>query len=126
MFIDDLYNDQRIIKDKVFPRDLLAESKNFRKQCRGDETPARRTWAHICGTDLIRDQDGKFLVLEDNLRVPSGVSYMLQNRNVTKRVFPELFEDHQILPVDDYPNSLYSIRWRQSRHGPWISRRSWS
>ena len=106
MFIDDLYNDQRIIKDKVFPRDLLAESKNFRKQCRGIK-PLHGVWAHICGTDLIRDKDGKFLVLEDNLRVPSGVSYMLQNRNVTKRVFPELFEDHQILPVDDYPNSLF-------------------
>ena len=106
MFIDDLYNKQQIIKNKVFPRELLAESKNFRKQCRGVK-PLHGVWAHICGTDLIRDAQGRFLVLEDNLRVPSGVSYMLQNRNVTKRVFPELFEDHQILPVDDYPNSLF-------------------
>ncbi|MGR8949544.1 MAG: circularly permuted type 2 ATP-grasp protein [Gammaproteobacteria bacterium] len=106
MFIDDLYNERRVIKDKILPADLLAKSKNFREQCRGVK-PLHGTWAHICGTDLIRDKNGRFLVLEDNLRVPSGVSYMLQNRNVTKRVFPELFEHYQILPVDDYPNSLF-------------------
>ncbi len=106
MFIDDLYNERRIIKDRVVPKELFADSKNFRKQCRGVK-PLHGVWAHICGTDLIRDKDGRFLVLEDNLRVPSGVSYMLENRNITKRVFPELFEDYQILPVDDYPNALF-------------------
>ncbi|MCP5206718.1 MAG: circularly permuted type 2 ATP-grasp protein [Hahellaceae bacterium] len=106
MFIDDLYNDQKIIKDKVVPKDLLAKSKNFRKQCMGMK-PVGGVWAHICGTDLVRDGDGDFYVLEDNLRVPSGVSYMLENRAVTKRVFPELFENQNILPVSDYPTQLF-------------------
>jgi uncharacterized circularly permuted ATP-grasp superfamily protein len=106
LFIDDLYNDRRIMKDRIVPADLIADSANFRKECRGVK-PLHGVWAHICGTDLIRDQRGNFLVLEDNLRVPSGVSYMLENRNVTKRVFPELFEDYQILPVDEYPNALF-------------------
>ena len=64
-------------------------------------------WAHICGSDLVRDAYGTLYVLEDNLRVPSGVSYMLENRQVTKRVFPDLFEDYAPLPVDDYPNQLF-------------------
>ncbi len=104
-FIDDVYNDQKIIKDRVFPRELLAKSRNFRKQCVG-VSPLYGVWAHICGTDLIRDKDGQFYVLEDNLRVPSGVSYMLENREVTKRVFPELFANQSILPVNEYPTQL--------------------
>lgn len=106
LFIDDLYNDRKIIKDKIVPAALFDNSKNYKEQCKGVK-PLHGVWAHICGTDLIRDSDGQFLVLEDNLRIPSGVSYMLENRNITKRVFPELFEDYQILPVDDYPNSLF-------------------
>ena len=69
--------------------------------------PAHGVWAHICGSDLVRDADGTFYVLEDNLRVPSGVSYMLENRPVTKRVFAELFRDLDIQPVDSYPNRLH-------------------
>ena len=69
--------------------------------------PVYNTWAHICGTDLIRDGDGTMYVLEDNLRVPSGVSYMLENRNISKRVMPELFKNHDILPMDDYPAQLF-------------------
>jgi len=106
MFIADLYGEQRIIRDKVFPGELLAKSVNFRKQCIGVRTPLD-IWAHICGSDLVRDRDGKLYVLEDNLRVPSGVSYMLENRLVMKRVFPELFEDVSILPVDGYPTRLF-------------------
>jgi uncharacterized circularly permuted ATP-grasp superfamily protein len=105
-FIDDVYNEQRILRDGVVPRHLIENSKNFRTQCVGMK-PRYGVWAHICGTDLIRDKDGRFYVLEDNLRVPSGVSYMLENRNVTKRVFPELFEDQEILPVTEYPNQLF-------------------
>ncbi|GAB4185530.1 MAG: circularly permuted type 2 ATP-grasp protein [Wenzhouxiangellaceae bacterium] len=105
-FINDLYNDQRIIKDKIVPDDLLTGSKDFRPQCMG-VTPPLKTWAHICGSDLVRDNDGTVYVLEDNLRVPSGVSYMLENRQVMKRVFPEMFEEYSILPVDDYPSQLY-------------------
>ncbi|HEY7884714.1 MAG TPA: circularly permuted type 2 ATP-grasp protein [Cellvibrionaceae bacterium] len=105
-FIDDIYNDQKIIKDKIFPADLLASSANFRTECMGMK-PAFGVWAHVCGSDLIRDNDGSFYVLEDNLRVPSGVSYMLENRKVTKRVFPELFENYNILPVTEYPTQLF-------------------
>lgn len=108
MFIDDLYNEQKIVKDGVFPAEVLANSKNFRPQCVGVHPP-HGVWAHICGSDLIRDKDGTLYVLEDNLRVPSGVSYMLENREVMKRTFPELFENHSILPVDAYPSLLYDM-----------------
>ncbi|MDX1697496.1 MAG: circularly permuted type 2 ATP-grasp protein [Thiohalobacterales bacterium] len=106
MFIADIYGEKRIIRDQVFPGELLAESVNFRPQCVGVRPPLD-VWAHICGSDLVRDRDGKFYVLEDNLRVPSGVSYMLENRLVMKRVFPELFEEVSILPVDGYPTRLF-------------------
>ncbi len=106
LFIDDLYNAQRIVKDGVFPLEVLAGSKNFREQCR-HMTPRFGVWAHVCGTDLVRDKDGTVYVLEDNLRVPSGVSYMLENRKLMKRLFPELFKSSDIQPVDDYPTQLY-------------------
>ncbi len=106
LFIDDLYHEQRIIKDGVFPAEVLAKSVNFRPQCVGVNPPLG-IWAHICGSDLVRDAEGTIYVLEDNLRVPSGVSYMLENRLVTKRVFPELFEHYAPLPVDDYPSQLF-------------------
>ena len=106
LFINDLYNEQRIVKDGVFPLEVLAGSKNFRTQCQGI-TPPFGVWAHICGTDLVRDRDGTVYVLEDNLRVPSGVSYMLGNREVMKRLFPEVFQASTILPVDDYTTQLY-------------------
>ena len=108
LFIDDIYNEQRIVRDKVFPAEVLAHSKNFREQCR-DFHPVHGVWAHICGSDLVRDADGRIYVLEDNLRVPSGVSYMLENRQVTKRVFPELFENYRIQPVDEYPAQLFDM-----------------
>ena len=106
LFINDLYHCQKIIKDGVFPAEVLAKSANFRPQCIGVDPPLG-IWAHICGSDLVRDGDGTIYVLEDNLRVPSGVSYMLENRLVTKRVFPELFEHYAPLPVDDYPSQLF-------------------
>ncbi len=106
LFINDVYHKQQIVKDGVFPAEVLADSRNFREQCVGVKPPLG-IWAHICGSDLVRDNDGTVYVLEDNLRVPSGVSYMLENRLVMKRVFPELFEDYSILPVDDYPSQLY-------------------
>ncbi len=105
-FIHDVYNDGKILKDKVVPGELLKKSKNYRKECAGMK-PLHEVWAHVCGTDLIRDKDGEFYVLEDNLRVPSGVSYMLENRTVTKRVFPELFENYDIQPITDYPTQLF-------------------
>ena len=107
-FIQDIYGPQKIIRDKVFPAELLKESVNFRPQCVGVKPP-HGVWAHICGSDLVRDGDGTLYVLEDNLRVPSGVSYMMENRAVTKRVFPELFDATTILPVDDYPAQLFDM-----------------
>ena len=106
LFIGDVYGEQRIFKDKVVPAELLANSVNFRKECIGVKPPLG-IWAHVCGSDLVRDADGKLYALEDNLRIPSGVSYMLENRIVSKRVFPELFETCTILPVDEYPMQLY-------------------
>ncbi|WP_283786239.1 circularly permuted type 2 ATP-grasp protein [Bermanella sp. WJH001] len=108
MFINDLYNDQNIIKDGVFPDNLLEKSKNYLPKCKGF-TPPFGIWAHICGSDLVRDNDGTVYVLEDNLRVPSGVSYMLENRQVMKRVFPEMFDTYNILPVDNYVSDLYDM-----------------
>jgi len=108
MFIDDVYNAQSIFEDGVIPRYVLDQSRNYRKECEGVHPP-HGVWAHICGSDLVRDRDGVFYVLEDNLRVPSGVSYMLENRQVTKRVFPELFENSSILPVDEYPSQLFDM-----------------
>ena len=108
LFIQDIYGPQAIIRDKVFPAELLKDSANFRPQCVGMR-PRGGVWAHICGSDLVRDGDGTLYVLEDNLRVPSGVSYMVENRAVTKRVFPELFQTGAIMPVDDYPAQLYDM-----------------
>jgi uncharacterized circularly permuted ATP-grasp superfamily protein len=105
MFIQDIYNDGNIIKDEVMPADVVYKSKGYRSQCQG-MTPPHGVWANICGSDLVRDQDGTLYVLEDNLRVPSGVSYMLENRKTTKRVFPELFRLLNISPVDAYPERL--------------------
>ncbi len=107
-FIDDLYHDQRIITEGVFPRDVIASSVNFRPECVG-VSPPRGIWAHICGSDLVRADDGVMYVLEDNLRVPSGVSYMLENRAVTKRVLAEAFFDLDIHPIDSYPNELRTM-----------------
>ncbi|MGK0441238.1 MAG: putative circularly permuted ATP-grasp superfamily protein [Pseudohongiellaceae bacterium] len=106
-FIDDVYNGQKIIADGIVPAEIVLDSDNYKPQCAG-VSPVHGAWAHICGSDLVRDKDGKFYVLEDNLRVPSGVSYMLENREITKRVLPELFENHSILPIGDYPSRLHS------------------
>jgi uncharacterized circularly permuted ATP-grasp superfamily protein len=107
-FIDDVYNERRVIADGVFPAELLDESVNFRPQCVGMR-PAFGVWAHVCGTDLVRDGHGVMRVLEDNLRVPSGVSYVLENRLISKRVMGELFRSQSIRPVDDYPDALLAL-----------------
>jgi uncharacterized circularly permuted ATP-grasp superfamily protein len=107
-FIDDIYNEQHVINDGVFPADLLDASVNFVAAARGVR-PKFGVWAHICGSDLVRDGDGTVYVLEDNLRVPSGVSYMLENRVVAKRAFADVFQRQSILPVDDYPDQLHRL-----------------
>jgi uncharacterized circularly permuted ATP-grasp superfamily protein len=104
-FIDDLYHDQYIVRDKVVPQELVASSKGFRKQCVGFNPP-RGIWCHITGTDLVRHRDGQVYVLEDNLRCPSGVSYVLENRRLMKRLFPEVFSAARVRPVSNYPHQL--------------------
>lgn len=105
LFLDDIYHDQKIIKDGIIPKDILFSSKCIQPQCMG-LNPPKGIWCHITGSDLVRDADGRFYVLEDNLRCPSGVSYVLENRQVLKRTFPLVFEKSSIRPVDDYPNRL--------------------
>src|SRR5499426_398849 len=105
VFINDIYHDQKILKDRVIPTDVVLSAKSFRKSCIGLRPP-KGTWCHITGTDLVRHGDGKYYVLEDNLRCPSGVSYVLQNRELMKRTFPQLFDMTTIRPVDDYCSRL--------------------
>jgi uncharacterized circularly permuted ATP-grasp superfamily protein len=107
-FIDDVYHDRKIVADGVFPAEILESSSNYLPACQGANPPLG-VWANICGSDLVRDAEGTIYVLEDNLRVPSGVSYMLENRIVTKQAFPELFANSGILPVDDYPSELFDM-----------------
>ncbi|MFK7955163.1 MAG: circularly permuted type 2 ATP-grasp protein [Lysobacterales bacterium] len=105
-FIDDIYHDQQILHDGVVDAEVIKNSKDYRPECNGI-SPPHGVWSHICGSDLVRDENGDPYVLEDNLRVPSGVAYMLENRQVMKRVLPELFAQYLIRPVDHYPTQLY-------------------
>jgi len=105
MFLKDIYNEGRILKDGVVPRELVYSCKHFRRQMVGLQVP-RNVYVAICGTDLIRMEDGEFVVLEDNLRVPSGVSYMLTNRRVMKRILPQLFSAYNVRPIEQYTQLL--------------------
>ncbi|MEM6839373.1 MAG: circularly permuted type 2 ATP-grasp protein [Cyanobacteria bacterium P01_C01_bin.120] len=104
-FIHDVYNDQKIIKDQVIKREVIESAPGFLKPCLGLQPP-QGIWCHITGTDLVKNRDGNWYVLEDNLRCPSGVSYILENRRVMKNSFPRFFEALNILPVDDYASQL--------------------
>src|SRR3984957_20055824 len=108
LFIDDLYHDQKIIKDGAVPNDIVSSSKGLRQQCMG-LNPPRGIWCHITGTDLVRHRDGQVYVLEDNLRCPSGVSYVLENRRLMKSLFPEVFAASHIRPVSNYPIRLRDV-----------------
>jgi len=105
LFVADIYSDQKILNDGVIPRELIESAKNFLKPCVGLKPP-QGIWCHVTGTDLVRDRDGKWYVLEDNLRCPSGVSYVLENRRVMKSTFPQVFSKIDVQPVDDYPGYL--------------------
>ncbi|HUJ74267.1 MAG TPA: circularly permuted type 2 ATP-grasp protein, partial [bacterium] len=107
-FIHDIYHKQKIIQDKVVPEELVKSATSFRPQCMG-LNPPRDIWCHITGTDLVRHSDGQYYVLEDNLRCPSGVSYVLGNRQVMKQTFPQVFGACRVVPVDDYPSRLLSM-----------------
>ena len=105
LFLDDVYGEQKIVQDGKIPLEVITTASGFLKPCLGLKPP-RGVWCHITGTDLVRDRDGQWYVLEDNLRSPSGVSYVLENRRVMKSTFPEIFQDMTVKPVDDYPNHL--------------------
>ena len=105
LFIDDIYHERKIVKDGTVPEHMVLSAKNLLQSCMGIDPP-RGIWSHITGTDLVRDRDGQLYVLEDNLRCPSGVSYVLENRQVLKRTFPQVFEASRVRPVDDYPGRL--------------------
>ena len=105
LFLGDIYGQQHILHDKVIPKRFIDLDHPTFKPCMGSKPP-RGVWCHISGIDLVRDNDGAFYVLEDNLRCPSGVSYVLENRRVLKRTFPRLFGSQHILPVDDYAERL--------------------
>ena len=107
LFLKDVYHDGHILNDKIVPRALVYSCKHYRREMRGVRVP-RDIYVSVVGTDLIRMPGGEFVVLEDNLRVPSGVSYMLANRQVMKRVFPRLFADYGVRPVENYGQALLS------------------
>lgn len=104
-FIGDIYSKEMILNDGVIPRDIVLSSPGYAPVCMGMR-PKNNIWTHISGIDLVRDRDGKFYVLEDNMRCPSGVSYVVENRRVLKCTFPGLFESLDVEPVDDYPEKL--------------------
>ncbi|QDU66139.1 circularly permuted type 2 ATP-grasp protein [Engelhardtia mirabilis] len=106
-FLADVYGDQRILREGIVPRELVETSQSWLPQAKGVRPPGG-TYVHVAGIDLIRAADGSFLVLEDNARVPSGVSYVLENRAVLKRVFPRVFSEARVRRVDDYPGRLRS------------------
>jgi uncharacterized circularly permuted ATP-grasp superfamily protein len=107
LFLEDIYHAGRILADGIVPRELVYSCRHFRREMRGLALP-NGIYVSICGTDLVRLPDGSFAVLEDNLRVPSGVSYMMANRKVLKKVFPTLFRDYGVSPVDHYSQALLS------------------
>jgi uncharacterized circularly permuted ATP-grasp superfamily protein len=108
LFLKDIYHDQKIIKDGVVPAEVIHSAKHYRPELVGFDLP-KDIYIHICGSDLIRDRDGTYLVLEDNGRCPSGVSYVLENREVMKRVFPKLFRQHKVRPVGLYGQELLNL-----------------
>ncbi|HMI66175.1 MAG TPA: circularly permuted type 2 ATP-grasp protein [Cyclobacteriaceae bacterium] len=106
LFLKDVYHDQFIIKDGIVPVELIYSCPHYLREMQGVNVP-HDIYVHIAGIDLIRDQDGTFYVLEDNLRTPSGVSYMIENREITKRIFPDLIPQNNVRPVTQYPYILH-------------------
>lgn len=120
LFLDDIYNDQKILKDGIVPRELILSSSDYLEPCRGLKPP-KGIWCHITGSDIVRDQSGKFYVLEDNLRCPSGVSYMLENREIIKQAFPALFTEMGVRPVSEYATILRSkLQYLSDKDDPTI------
>ena len=116
LFMKDIYHEGKILNDGVVPREMIYSCKHYRRQMKGLDVP-RDVYITVVGTDLIRHPDGRYLVLEDNLRVPSGVSYMLTGRQVMKRVFPELFQACRVKPIEEYPQALLQTLRTLAPHG---------
>lgn len=108
LFLKDIYSEQQILKDEIVPSELIASCAHFTREVFGIKVP-HDIYVHISGIDLIRGDDGTFYILEDNLRTPSGVSYMLENREVTKRIFPDMLADNKVRMVNNYPLMLHQI-----------------
>ncbi|MEQ8472192.1 MAG: circularly permuted type 2 ATP-grasp protein [Marinoscillum sp.] len=120
LFLDDIYGDQMILKDGVVPKELILSSSDYLEPCRGLKPP-KGIWCHITGSDIVRDRSGKFYVLEDNLRCPSGVSYMLENREIIKQAFPALFTNLGVRPVSEYATMLRSkLQYLSDKENPTI------
>lgn len=121
MFLQDVYNEQKIIRDGIVPREIIESSKGFLPECIGI-TPPKGVWIHITGTDLIRDNNGVFTVLEDNLRCPSGVSYMLENRELSKQTFPDVLSQTNVRAISEYPAKLLEVlRYTSGRPDPTVA-----
>lgn len=116
LFLHDIYHHQSILRDGVIPKQIVWEAAHFRPEFMHFDVP-RNIYIHICGTDLIRDRDGNYLVLEDNARCPSGVSYVLENRQAMKRVFPTLLSQYRVRPVEDYSQELLNVLRYVAPHG---------
>ena len=108
LFLHDVYHDQKILRSGLIPPELILGARGYRREFRGVEVP-RGVYTHVVGSDLVRDASGRFFVLEDNLRTPSGVSYVVENRRVLKRVWPQIFTDYDIRPVEGYPQDLLDV-----------------
>ncbi|MEP6686333.1 MAG: circularly permuted type 2 ATP-grasp protein [Verrucomicrobiota bacterium] len=108
LFLHDIYHSQNILRDRVIPKEIVWEAVHFRPEFMHFDVP-KNIYLHICGTDLIRNQDGDYLVLEDNARCPSGISYVVENRQAMKRVFPNLFAKYRVRPVEDYSQELLNV-----------------
>lgn len=108
LFLSDVYGEQRILRENIVPPELVLENSEYRPEMRGLKVPGG-VYSHVSGIDLVRAGDGAYYVLEDNLRVPSGVSYMLENRRMMARLVPELFARQQVAPVERYPDALLEI-----------------
>ena len=113
-FLHDVYHDQRILRSGRIPAELVFGARHFRREMIGIDPPGG-VYAHVAGIDLIRDEHGEYLVLEDNLRSPSGASYMLENRQAMKRTFADLFERCGVLGIDHYPQELLGGALARSR-----------
>ena len=107
LFLKDVYGQRAILRENIIPEELILRNPHYRPEMIGRRAP-HDIWVHIGGIDIVRVDDQNFYVLEDNARTPSGVSYMLENREVTMRLMPDLFAEHSVAPVDDYPDELLS------------------